>query len=160
INAVLDRVGYTASRVATGAYPTGDNRSSYFGKADFTLTPDNRLATRYSLYDISSPNARGIGALSAASRGTIVADRDDSIALNDVATLSGTAFNELRFQFTRSRFKAPGNDLVGPAVGISGVANFGASTSSPTGRDIDLLEIVENYSITQGAHFFKTGGSF
>src|SRR5215813_344341 len=66
----------------------------------------------------------------------------------------------LRFQFTRSRLKAPGNDLVGPAISISGVANFGASTSSPTGRDIDLVEVAEVYSITKGAHFFKVGGGF
>ena len=160
INAVLDRIAYPSPRIATGAYPTGDNRTSFFAKIDFTLTPNNRLATRYSLYDISSPNARGIGGLSATSRGTSVADRDHSIALNDVATLSPTSFNELRFQFTRSRLKAPGNDLVGPAISISGVANFGASTSSPTGRDIDLVEVAEVYSITKGAHFFKVGGGF
>src|SRR4030095_3539990 len=99
--------------------------TSYFAKMDMTLSAQNRLAVRYSLYDISSPNARGIGALSAASRGTSLADRDHSIALNDVATLSGTSFNELRFQFTRSKLQAPGNDLVGPAVSICGGANFG-----------------------------------
>jgi len=33
-------------------------------------------AVRYSLYDISSPNARNVGALNDVSRGTRVADRD------------------------------------------------------------------------------------
>jgi hypothetical protein len=159
INTVLDRTGYP-TRIATGAYPTGDNRSTFFAKADFTLSPDNRLATRYNLYDIASPNARNVGGLSAVSRGTLLADRDHSIALNDLATISGTAFNELRFQFTRSRLKAPGNDLIGPAVSISGVANLGASTSSPTARDTDLLELAETFSITKGAHFIKVGGGF
>jgi hypothetical protein len=160
INSVLDRLAYLPPRVATGAYPTGESRTSYFAKTDITLSPTNRLAVRYSLYDIFSPNARGIGSLSAASRGTSLGDRDHSIAVNDVATLSGTSFNELRFQFTRSKLKAPGNDLVGPAVSISGVANFGASTSSPTGRDLDLIEIAEAYSMTKGKHFLKVGGVF
>jgi hypothetical protein len=40
------------------------------------------------------------------------------------------------------------------------VANFGASTSSPTARDIDLLEIVNNYSLQSNAHFVKAGLDF
>src|SRR6185295_15948430 len=68
--------------------------------------------------------------------------------------------NELRVQFTRSRFSAPGNDLVGPAVSISGVANLGASTSSPTARNIDLFEISDAYSIQHGKHFLKFGIDF
>ncbi|HYR91524.1 MAG TPA: carboxypeptidase regulatory-like domain-containing protein [Terriglobia bacterium] len=157
INPVLDRAGYTPPRVVTGEYPTGDNRTNFFAKTDFVLASSNRLATRYSLYDIFSPNARNVGGLSTISRGTLVADRDQTFALNDVATLSANAVNEARFQFTHSRFKAPGNDLAGPAVSISGVANFGASTSSPTARDIDLFEAANNYSMQRGAHFLKTG---
>ena len=157
INPVLDRAGYAPPRVVTGEYPTGDNRTNFFAKTDFILTQKNRLATRYSLYDIFSPNARNVGGLSTISRATLVADRDQTFALNDVATLSPNSVNEARFQFTHSRFKAPGNDLVGPAVSISGVANFGASTSSPTARDIDLFEAADNYSMQRGAHFLKTG---
>jgi len=157
INPVLDRAGYAPPRVVTGEYPTGDNRTNFFAKTDFILTQKNRLAMRYSLYDIFSPNARNVAGLSTISRATLVADRDQTFALNDVATLSPNSVNEARFQFTHSRFKAPGNDLVGPAVSISGVANFGASTSSPTARDIDLFEAADNYSMQRGAHFLKTG---
>ena len=32
-------------------------------------------------------------------------------------------------------------DLIGPAVNISGVASFGTSTTSPTGRDADVIEV-------------------
>src|SRR6185295_12958174 len=157
INALLDRAGYAPTRVVTGEYPTGDVRSSFFAKADYAVTNSNRLAMRYGFYDISSPNARNVGGLSTVSRGTIVADRDQTIAVNDLTTLTGSATNEMRFQLTRSRFVAPGNDLIGPAVSISGVANFGASTSSPTARDIDLFEFANNYSKQRGAHFLKVG---
>jgi hypothetical protein len=160
INAVLDRVGYTPPRVVTGEYPTGDVRTSFFGKVDYSLSERNRMALRYSLYDISSPNARGVGSLSTISRGTSVEDRDQTFALNDMVTLSPNSVNEARFQFTRSRFTAPGNDLVGPAVSISGVANLGASTSSPTARDIDLYEIANNYSTQKGSNFLKGGVDF
>jgi Carboxypeptidase regulatory-like domain len=157
INDVLDRVGYAPSRVVTGEYPTGDLRTDYFVKLDRNFGPDHRLALRYSLFDISSPNARNVGGLSTVSRGTIVADRDHTIGINDVVSLSNTTVNELRAQYTRSRFAAPGNDLVGPAVTISGVANLGASTSSPTKRDIDLYEIADTFSFQRGSHFVKAG---
>src|SRR4030095_4345006 len=159
INSRLDQVGYP-SRISTGAYPTGDNRTSFLAKTDFNWSERTRIAVRYSLYDIVSPNARGVGALSAVSRGTVVEDRDQTLAANVVRVLSNKSINETRFQFTHSRFEAPGNDLIGPAVSISGVANFGASTSSPTQRDIDLFEITNKYSLLKGSHSFKAGVDF
>lgn len=157
INARLAAVGFKSSNVTTGEYPTGDDRTSYFARSDFNLSDSNRLTMRYSLYDISSPNARNVGALNAVSRGTQVADRDNNFALNDLLTLSANTAAELRFQYTRSRLNADGNDLLGPAVSITNVANFGASTSSPTRRDTDLLELATNVSQQRGRHFLKTG---
>jgi hypothetical protein len=157
INTTLAQVGYP-SRVETGAYPTGDNRSNFFAKSDVRLGK-TALSLRYNIYDLFSPNARNVGALSAVSRGTVVDTLDQTIAANAVTSLSGSALNELRVQFTRSRFGALGNDLIGPAVGISGVANFGASTSSPTGRDIDSYEVADSYSVLRGAHFLKVGAN-
>ncbi len=107
---------------------------------------------RYSFYEIDSVNARGVGGLNATSRGTALDNRDQTIALSEVATLSPRIANEARFQFTRSKLSAPVNDLVGPAISISGVANLGTSTSSPTGRDLDLYELVDNLTIERGAH--------
>jgi hypothetical protein len=160
INSELDRIGYPAGRIRTGAYPTGDNRSNFFAKSDIQTVGGSRLALRFNAYDIASPNARGVGGLSDVSRGTAVDTLDWAAAANLVTPISGTRLNEFRFQFTRSQFKAPGNDLLGPAVSISGVANFGASTSSPTGRDTDTLEFADNYSLVHGAHSFKAGAAF
>src|SRR5262249_56124894 len=99
----------------------------------------------------------GGGGLNAASRGTALEDRDQTVAVSEVATLSSRLANEARFQFTRSRLAAPPNDLVGPAISISGVANLGTSTSSPTGRGIDLYELVDNLTVERGAHSLKFG---
>ncbi len=75
------------------------------------------------------------------SRGTSLDNRDQTFALSEVATLSPNTANEARFQYTHSRLVAPANDLTGPAITISGAANIGTSTSSPTGEDV----AVENY---------------
>ncbi len=164
INARLAAIGFNSSSVATnvttGEYPTGDDRTSYFARADYNMSDRNRLMFRYGLYDIASPNARGVGALNAVSRGTRVTDRDNSFGVNEVMTLTENSVNEMRFQYTRSRLNADGNDLLGPAVSITNVANFGAATGSPTQRDTDLLELANNYSTQRGAHFIKAGVNF
>ena len=160
INSMLDQVKYAGPRVSTGLAPTGYNTSNFLARADHRLNSDNQLMIRYNFYDIDSDNARGVGGLNATSRGTSLGNRDQTIAISEVATLAPRASNEARFQFTRSLLAAPPNDLTGPAINISGVANLGTSTSSPTGRDIDLYELVDNFTTQCGAHSVKFGGDF
>ena len=160
INSVLDQVKYASPRISTGLAPTGYNASNFLARADHRLNPDNQLMIRYNFYDINSGNSRGVGGLNASSRGTSLENRDQTIAVSEVATLSPQSSNEARFQFTRSRLAAPPNDLTGPAISISGVANFGTSTSSPTGRDIDLYELVDNFTTQRGGHSVKFGADF
>jgi hypothetical protein len=77
-----------------------------------------------------------------------------------VTTVLGhTTVNDLRAQASRSRLAAPVNDIAGPAVTIAGVASFGTSTSSPTGRDLDTLEVTNTVSLQRGAHLVKAGGT-
>jgi hypothetical protein len=160
INGVLDRIGYAGQRADTGLTPTGYDTTNLFSRVDHHINSSNLLTGRYSFYDIESLNARGVGGLNAASRGTALYDRDQTVAVSEVATISSRAANEARFQFTRSRLAAPPNDLAGPAINVSGVANLGESTSSPTGRDIDLYELVDNVTVERGAHSFKFGADF
>ena len=80
--------------------------------------------------------------------------------VSNITTLNSRTLNEARFQFTNSRLGAPINDTIGPAVGISGVANFGTATSSPLARDINLFEAVDNVSTQRGAHSPKVGVDF
>src|SRR5262245_1997650 len=160
INAMLDQAGYAGPRIGAGLTSTGYDTTNFFSRVDHHINAANLLTARYSFYDIESFNARGVGGLNAASRGTELEDRDQTIALGEVATLSSRLANEARFQFTRSRLAAAPNDLAGPAISISGVANLGASSSSPTGRDIDLYEMVDNLTVERGAHSFKFGADF
>lgn len=160
INTVLDQIRYAGPRISTGITPTGYDATNFFARADHRLNAANLLTGRYSFYDIESLNARGVGGLNAASRGTALTNRDQSISLSELMTLASRTANEARFQFTRSRLAAPANDLIGPAITISGVANLGTATSSPTGRDLDLFEIVDNVTTLRGAHALKFGADF
>ena len=157
INQTLDAAGYRGPRLGTGLAPTGLDTTNVFARLDHRLTDATQLAARYSFYDVASPNARSVGGLNDVSRGTSLGDRDQTAALSAVTTLSPRTFNEARFQYTRSRLEAPPNDFIGPAVNVSGVANFGTSTTSPTGRAIDLYEVVDNVTTQRAAHSVKFG---
>lgn len=160
INNHLLTAGYGGQSIGTGEYPTTLKTTNYFGKLDHRLSDRDQFNLRYSLYDMSSLNSRNVGGLGALSRGTNLNDRDQTLALNNIATITPNIVNETRVQYTRSRLSAPVNDLVGPAVNISGVANFGTAGSSPTGRDIDLYEVVNNVSAQHGSHSIKAGVDF
>ncbi len=140
------------ARVATGEFPTALRATNYFARLD-----RGPLAIRYNLYDLASTNARTIGGLNATSRGSALDNRDQTFAATDLRALSPRAILENRVQYTRSRLAAPLNDPLGPAVNISGVANFGAATSSPTGRTNDLVEGATTISRVAGTHTFKAG---
>ena len=160
INNRLRQVGYSGPPVETGLVPGGLDSTNLFARVDHAWDAANLFSARYSLYDVRALNSRTVGGLNSVSRGTSLANRDQTFAANNVTTLSPRALNEARFQFTRSRLSAPVNDAVGPAVNISGVASFGTATFSPLARAIDLYELVDNFSWQRGAHSFKAGADF
>ncbi len=157
VNAVLDQAGYPGPRIARGEFPTGYDTTNVFGRVDHSPGAE-RLAVRYSLYDVASRNARSVGGLNAVSRGTALIDRDQAVAVNWLSSRSNAWLNELRAQASRSRLAAPPNDASAPAVMVNGVANFGRSSSSPTGRDLDVYELSDSYTVQLGSHLIKAGG--
>jgi hypothetical protein len=165
INARLVAVGYQApllplSTGLTTSYPTTLHTDTLFLRGDRRFSPNDQFNIRYSLYEISSTNARGAGGLNEVSNGTSVYDINHTVAASNIATISPRTFNETRGQFSYDDLNAPPNDLIGPAVTISGVAVFGRSTSSPTARLNYLFEGVDNLVMQRGAHTVKTGVDF
>ncbi len=165
INARLIAVGYQAPLLAVGAgpttlYPTTLHTDTLFLRGDHRFSQKDQLSVRYSLYKLSSVNARGVGGLAAVSNGTSVFDTNNTIAVSNIASLSPRTFNETRGQFIYDSLNAPPNDQIGPVVSISGVATFGRSVSSPTARLNYLYEVVDNLVTERGPHTFKTGVDF
>ena len=165
IDAKLTAAGYAAPLLpigtsATTLYPNTLHTDTVFLRGDHRFGQKDQFEARYSFYQLSSLNARGNGALNEVSNGTSVYDTNHTIAVSNVATLSPRTFNETRGQFLYDNLYAPPNDEAGPAVTISGVATFGRSTSSPTGRLNYLGELVDNLVLQRGAHTFKTGVDF
>lgn len=157
INSRLDQIGYRGERIATGPFETTLDTTNVFLRADHAVTAADQLTLRLNTYDVTSDNARSTGGLNSASRGTSLENHDRTLAMSNLWTVSENMISETRAQVTRSRLDAPPNDLAGPAVTISGIASFGTSTSSPTARDIDLFEAVQNATWLHRDHSFKAG---
>ncbi len=160
INRVLRDIGYRGPITTTGEFPTGYASSNFFARADHRWNDANRMAVRYSLYKITSTNARGVGGLNAISRGSALDNFDQTIAVQNETALSPRLLNAFHAGFTRSRLGAPVNDLTGPAINISGIANLGTATGSPLRRDTDLYEVADTVNWEAGSHSWKAGVDF
>jgi hypothetical protein len=160
INARLMASGYPGSLISTGLYPNPVHMTNFFAKVDHQFSQKDQFSARYSLYDVSSVNSRGAGALNAPTASANLDDTDQVIAASNILTLSPHLVNETRGQFWDSSLKAPPSDPIGPAVSVSGVASFGTSSGSPTGRLNRLGQVTDNVSYQAGAHSFRFGTDF
>ncbi len=157
INARLDAAGYPGLRISTGQFDNELNTTNVFLRGDHTISASDQLTLRFNTYDAEATNARIAGGLNSVTRGAGLENRDRTLAANNLWTMSNNMISETRAQVTRSRLTAPLNDPIGPAVTISGIAVFGTYTFSPTERDIDMEELVQNVMWVGGSHSVKAG---
>lgn len=160
INNRLAAAGYLGPQIQTGLVPGGYDTTNFFARADHRINARNSFSATYNFYDISAHNARTVGGLNAVSRGTDLENKDHTINTQNVTTIGSRSVNEFRFQFRGSKLGAPAIDGTGPAVNISGVANFGTATSSPVARDIDLYQLTDGISWVLDRHSLKGGVEF
>lgn len=160
INARLAAVGYPGSAITTGVYANPVHSVNFLAKVDHQLNSQDQLSVRHSLYNITSDNSRGAGALSAPSASAGLDDIDQTVAFSNTLTLSDRTVNETRAQFAYGDLKAPPTDPLGPAVSIAGVASFGTLSGSPTRRQNTMYQIVDNLSHQAGAHALRVGADF
>lgn len=157
INTRLIESGYKGAQIATGLYSNPVHNTNFLTKLDHQLSVRNQLSARYSLYDVRSQNSRGAGALNAATASSGLDNTDQTLAANNIFTLSAHTIVETRGQFTHSNLHALPSDPTGPAVSIAGIASFGTLSGSPTGRHNNLYELANTISHQRGAHSFKVG---
>ncbi|MGH9643878.1 MAG: TonB-dependent receptor plug domain-containing protein, partial [Terriglobales bacterium] len=160
INARLLAVAYPGPPIATGIFSNPVHSTNFLAKVDHRFSDRDQFSARYSLYHVTSVNSRGAGGLSAPTASANLDDTDQIIAVSNIFTFSPRAVNETRGEFWNSSLHAPPSDLIGPAVTISGVASFGTLSGSPTGRQNNLGQFVDNLSYQSGAHAIRVGAEF
>jgi len=160
INARLSATGYSGQPVTTGVYPNPVHSTNALAKADHRFNAFDQASVKYTVYQVTSDNSRGAGALNAPSASAGLDNIDHSIALGNTWTVSPRTLNETRAQFTHGNLEAPPSDPIGPAVSVTGVATFGTASGSPTRRINRMFQFVDNLSHQAGAHSFRAGVDF
>lgn len=146
----------------SGVIPAHQKVNFGFGKVDYQLGSSTSLTGRYLLFKNFSLSNIG-GGLTTTDRATDFTDRMDSVALQAASTLGTNRLNELRFQFARRhQFRTLGDAVDGPAVTVSGIAQFGGpriGDGNSVGFDFtqNIWQLIDNYTWVTGAHAFKAG---
>ena len=148
-----------------GYMPAVGDTKFFIGKIDHQINASNRATIRYIYFDNFITNNVG-GGLTSTQRGTDFTDRQHSVAAQLVSTFGSNVLNELRVQYaTRDQSRAPGSAAgTGPAINISGAANFGGPIASASdagfGFTQGITQLIDNFTYIRGNHSFKAGFSF
>ena len=120
-----------------GYMPSVGDTKFFIGKLDHQINGNNRATARYIFFDNFISDNIG-GGLNSVQRGTDFTDRQHSVAAQVVSTFGNNLLNELRVQYaTRKQGRVPGVKAgTGPAVTVTGAANFGGIECQCGGRRI------------------------
>jgi hypothetical protein len=153
------RIGLPAQ---PGVMPAEQTAQFFIGKTDYQVTPSTRLTARYILFRNDSPNNVG-GGLNSTQVSTDFLDAMNSAAVQLVTTIGANRLNELRLQFANRHQSRSRNELsgTGPAITISGVANFGGPVASASDAGFDfkqnIWQLIDNFTWIRGNHSVKVG---
>ena len=142
--------------------PRGLNTEFAIGKIDHALGAGNRLSVRYMFFD-NFITANVGGGLVSVQRANDFTDKQHSTAAQLISTLGATTLNELRVQYaTRAQARMPNAQSgTGPAINITGVANFGgpvaAVSDSGFGFTQNVAQINNSTTLLKGNHALKGG---
>lgn len=154
------RLGITLP--ADSVIPARQKVNFAFGKVDYQMLPSTLVTGRYFFFKNLSQANVGAG-LTTTDRATDFNDKMDSAALQAVTTIGNSRLNEFRLQFAqRHQFRTIGAGAAGPAVTVSGIAQFGGpriGNNDSVGFDFSqrIWQVIDNFTWVKGAHAFKTG---
>ena len=158
VNAALDRAGYPGPRVTTGSFETGYTSTNLLARVDHRLdggTLAHRALQPLRHREPQRPQRRR--AEHRQPRHRARGPRPDARRERGGAGLRRDRQRDARAVHAQPALRAARTTWSGPAVNIAGVANLGTSTTSPTARDLDLLELVNVTTLQRGRHAFKAG---
>jgi hypothetical protein len=157
------RLGLSTTAIpAAGVIPASQGVNFFLGKTDYQLAPEHKLSARYFFFKNESPYNIG-GGLNTVEWAWDFHDRMDSASAQLISSFGPDRLNELRVQFARRhQFKtASEGSGIGPAITVSGVANFGGpvATTADAGFDFSqkIWQLIDNFTVLRGRHSFKAG---
>jgi Carboxypeptidase regulatory-like domain/TonB dependent receptor-like, beta-barrel len=145
-----------------GVIPAHQKVNFAFGKVDYQAGKSTLVSGRYLLFkNFSLSNING--GLTTTDRSTDFTDRMDSASAQAVTTMGISRLNEFRVQFARRhQFRTIGQGVAGPAITVSGVAQFGGPRIGDTNSvgwvsTQKIWQAIDNYTWIAGSHAVKGG---
>jgi carboxypeptidase family protein/TonB-dependent receptor-like protein len=144
--------------------PNVQTAKFFIAKSDLRVNPANRATVRWIRFANDAPYNSG-GLLTSLEQATDFLDAMDSVAGQLVTTMGSSKLNEFRMQYAHRHQQSVRNpdSGSGPAVTITGVANFG-SPRSATGQGNEgfdfkqnITQVIDNFTYIRAAHSYKFG---
>ncbi|HET7746136.1 MAG TPA: TonB-dependent receptor [Vicinamibacteria bacterium] len=160
------QLGLPAAALGDGVIPATQAVHFFLGKTDYQLAPEHKLSARYFFFKNHSPFNIGTasgGVNNTIEQATDFNDRMDSVSAQLISSFGAEKLNELRVQYARRhQFRtASEGSGTGPAIRVSGVANFGGPIAgvSDAGFDFnqEIWQLIDNFTWLRGRHSFKAG---
>ena len=140
------------------AIPSLERGSFYIFRTDLQLNESNRLTARFNHAGMISENFIP-GGLNTLERSIDAHSSDYALAVQ-LTSYRPQVFSEFRFQNARRSTGSKRSEFSGdgPAITITGVANFGAPATDTNLPALKITQFQDNLTRTIGAHAFKFGG--
>jgi len=122
---------------------------------DYAINSTNTLIARYNFFH--STNLSGLGGFSLISRSYPTSSTNHNIQLTETAVINATTVNEIRFQYSHSRFEQNGGNVI-PALNVSNSFNGGGAQVGQASNTSQRWELNEFMQKQHGMHTFKFGG--
>ena len=142
------------------------NNNAFLGKADWDLTPSNKLAVSYNFdYSKNTNQTFDVATYGNSANGIEGPSKINVINVNLFSTVSPTKVNEAHFSYTRElrpRSAVPSNVPADTAMGFATTFRFGNPFFLEPTVD-ELLwrtDVKDNFSIVSGNHTVKLGGEW
>jgi Carboxypeptidase regulatory-like domain/TonB dependent receptor-like, beta-barrel len=150
-------IGLPASQLDTP--PSVEHSTFADTRLDWTINSKNQAFLRLNYFRNEYPYNSTVGGLNALDNAIDFHDRAYILAAQIVTTISPTMLNEFRFSWGYRNEKHEPGALTGPgpAIDISGAADFGGTTGGISVFQEKQPSLYDNVTYVHGAHTFKQG---
>jgi hypothetical protein len=131
-------------------------------RGDWIINNKHSAFLRYNYFKNDFPFNTNVGGLNALDATSDFADRAHVIGMQLVSTFIPNLLNEFRFSwpYRKNQHFAGPKTGPGPAVTISGIANFNGTTGAGDRFAEKIPSLNENLTIIRGRHSFKVGAAW
>lgn len=155
------RIGFSPGSIRNGEIPFGEGLSQVLVRGDVKLSHSDLLWVRYTYAGSTNGNLEPWGGLIAESSGGRGRLTDHNLGVSNTWIISPTVINETRFLYGRRRQVVDDLDPAkGPNVRIFEGTDqivFGRGELLPQPRTENIIQVVNNLSLTRGKHSLKVG---